>query len=62
MGYRALLKQYMAQLKALYGNDFVEVLAQSGRMSKREVGELRTIAAELQREAIRKRSSENECD
>ena len=56
MGYRALLKQYMEQLRSLYGDDFVEMLAQSGEMSKRDIGELRAIAAELQREAISKRS------
>ena len=58
MGYRALLKQYMAQLKALHGDDFVEILAQDNRLSKRDAGELRAIAAELKREALRDASSE----
>ena len=36
----------------MHGDDFVEKLEQGGRLSKRDMGELRSIAAEIQREAL----------
>ncbi len=50
MGYRGLLKRYMSELRALLGSDYVEDLGRRERVSKRELGELRSIAAELNRQ------------
>ena len=58
MGYRALLKQYMAQLKKLHGDDFIEKIEHTGRFSKRDLGELRAISAELHREALSKHDTD----
>lgn len=52
MGYRELLKSYMAQLRAVLGSDYVEELGKQTRLTKREIGELRTISAELTRESF----------
>jgi hypothetical protein len=52
MGYRELLKSYMAQLRAVLGSDYVEELGKKTRLTKREIGELRTISAELTRESF----------
>ena len=52
MGYRVLLKQYMKQLREIEGTDFVEQFAKRRTMSKRDLGELRSLAAELTREQL----------
>ena len=52
MGYRELLKRYMTELRAAFDSDYVEELASKERFSKRELGELRTISAELNRERV----------
>jgi len=52
MGYRVLLKRYMKQLRIELGNDYVETFAQSDALSKRDLGELRTLSAELTRETL----------
>lgn len=50
MGYRKLLKDYMSHIGAVLGSDLVELAALTQALSRRELGELRTIAAELKRE------------
>lgn len=51
MGYRLLLKRYMKGLRAMVGTDYVEDLAtRRTELSKRDIGELRSLAAELNRE------------
>ena len=50
MGYRTLLKTYMAHVESLAGSDLVEVASITNGMSRRDLGELRAVAAELQRE------------
>ena len=52
MGYRQLLKKYIAHVDALVGNDLIEVAALTNAMNKRDLGELRTLAAELQRDSF----------
>ena len=52
MGYRDLLKTYMAQLRVVLGSDYVEELGEQSRLTRRELGELRTISAELNRESF----------
>ena len=52
MGYRALLKSYIAHVNALIGNDLVEIAAITNAINKRDLGELRALAAELQRETF----------
>ena len=52
MGYRKLLKKYIAHVDALVGNDLIEVAALTNAMNKRDLGELRTLAAELQRDSF----------
>ncbi len=51
MGYRKLLKQYMHHLKDVTGSDLVELAALTNALTEREIGELRSIAAELRRES-----------
>lgn len=62
MGYRALLKHYIAQLRKLVGDDYIEEITHSDGLSRREIGELRTIAAELQREALLSESEQDDDD
>ena len=52
MGYRKLLKSYMHHVDAVLGADLVEVGAMTNALGKREIGELRAIAAELKRESF----------
>ncbi len=49
MGYRRLLKSYMHHVNAVLGTDLVELAAMTNALHKRDVGELRTVAAELKR-------------
>ena len=50
MGYRQLPKKYISHVRGVVGNDLVEVAAITNAVNKRELGELRTLAAELERE------------
>lgn len=50
MGYRALLKRYLLHVETLAGDTYIEADASEPVLSKRDLGELRTIAAELKRE------------
>lgn len=51
MGYRKLLKGYLAHVNDTIGSDLVELAAQKNAFKPRDLGELRSIAAELKREA-----------
>ncbi|MCR9259618.1 MAG: hypothetical protein NXH95_07835 [Pseudomonadaceae bacterium] len=50
MGYRKLLKGYLAHVNDTVGSDLVELAAQKDAFKPRDLGELRSIAAELKRE------------
>jgi len=52
MGYRRLLKDYMRHIESAIGSDFVELASLTNALGKREIGELRTLAAELRRESF----------
>ena len=52
MGYRRLLKSYMHHVNAVLDTDLVELAAMTNALNKRDVGELRAIAAELKRESF----------
>jgi len=52
MGYRKLLKDYMRHIEAAIGTDLVELATLTNAMGKRDIGELRAIAAELKRESF----------
>ena len=52
MGYRKLLKEYMAHVQGVTGSNLVELGALTHAIEKRELGELRTIAAEIKRESF----------
>lgn len=53
MGYRELLKKYIRFLEVHAGDNFIEAIpgAPEATLSDRDLGELRTIAAEIFREA-----------
>jgi hypothetical protein len=55
MGYRALLKNYIRHLKQVAGDHFINGPTPSEALSKRDLAELRLLAAELEREAARGR-------
>jgi hypothetical protein len=59
MGYRKLLKDYMRHIEAAIGTDLVELATLTNAMSKRDIGELRAIAAELKRESFSERPVHN---
>ena len=50
MGYRRLLKGYLAYTEQLLGVNLLASAAASGRFSKRDLGELSALTAELARE------------
>jgi hypothetical protein len=52
MGYRSLLKAYMAHVEAITSTNLVELAALTNAFNKRDLGELRTVAAELKRESF----------
>ncbi len=52
MGYRRLLKTYLAYVEQLLGTNLVEPAAASKAFSRRDLGELSAIAAELAREKL----------
>ena len=52
MGYRELLKKYMRHVNELVGDDLIEIAAITNAMRRRELGELRTLAAENERDVL----------
>ena len=59
MGYRRLLKDYMAHINSVVGSDLVELAGLTQAFSRRELGELRTIVAELKREGYAEHEPQN---
>ena len=53
MGYRALLKNYIRHLLRAAGDHHLDSAAELGALSKRDVAELRLLAAEVEREDTR---------
>ncbi len=51
MGYRELLKNYIRHLELIAGDNFIEQDSSEPVLNKRDLGELRTLAAEIQRDA-----------
>lgn len=54
MGYRALLKKYMRHVELIAGENYVDREAGESVLSNRDLGELRTLQAELRRSLSRK--------
>lgn len=52
MGYRRLLKNYLSYVEELLGTSLVEQAPASSAFSKRDLGELSAISAELAREKV----------
>lgn len=52
MGYRALLKKYIRHLEIVTGENYIEVAATEPVLSRREIGELQTLSAEINRDAF----------
>lgn len=57
MGYRSLLKIYMSYVEDVVGSNLVELAELTETFSQRELGELRTIAAETHREAFNEKET-----
>ena len=53
MGYRELLKTYIRHLELVAGDNFIEQESNEPVLNRRDLGELRTVAAELHRDAWR---------
>ena len=53
MGYRELLKNYIRHLELVAGDNFIEQDTNEPVLGKRDLGELRTLAAEIHRDAYR---------
>ncbi len=53
MGYRKLLKGYLAHVNDTIGSDLVELAVQKNAFKPRDLGELRSLAAELKREGCK---------
>jgi len=53
MGYRELIKNYIRHLELVAGDNFIERETNEPVLNKRDLGELRTLAAEIQRDAYR---------
>jgi hypothetical protein len=53
MGYRELLKSYIRHLELVTGDNFIEQEGSEPVLNKRDLGELRTLAAEIHRDAYR---------
>ena len=51
MGYRALLAAYMRHVEAVIGTSLVEIAGLTNALSVRQLGELRSIAAQVKRES-----------
>jgi len=50
MGYRALLKNYIRHLLRAAGDHYLDSAGDLGALSKRDMAELRLLAAEVERE------------
>jgi len=50
MGYRQLLKNYIRHLLRTAGDDYIDVAGESEVLSKRDLAELRLLAAEVERD------------
>lgn len=59
MGYRKLLKDYIAHVRDVTGSDLIELAYYAQVLSKRDIGELRAIAAELRRESHEYEENQN---
>ena len=59
MGYRRLLKSYLKHVEQLIGTSLVELSSASELFTKRDVGELNVLAAELAREQFRNRPTQD---
>lgn len=53
MGYRELLKTYIRHLELVAGDNFIEHPTREPVLSRRDLGELRTLAAEIHRDFYR---------
>jgi len=53
MGYRELIKKYIRHLELVAGDNFIEHETNEPVLNKRDLGELRTLAAEIHRDAYR---------
>jgi hypothetical protein len=53
MGYRELLKSYIRHLEVVAGDNFIEQQGNEPLLNKRDLGELRALAAEVQRNTYR---------
>lgn len=49
MGYRTLLKRYIQHVELAVGDNFIESEVAESELTTRDIGELRTLAAELRR-------------
>lgn len=54
MGYRALLKNYIRHLLHTAGEHYIGANAEGGPLTRRDVAELRLLAAEVEREDERR--------
>jgi hypothetical protein len=52
MGYRALLKRYIRHLELVAGDSYIEAPAREPVLTLRDLGELRTLSAEVSRDAF----------
>lgn len=55
MGYRALLKNYLRHVIRVTGSLHIDAAEAGGPLSKRDLAELRLLAAEVERETYRRR-------
>ncbi|MFU8815439.1 MAG: hypothetical protein ACNA7W_08830 [Pseudomonadales bacterium] len=53
MGYRELLKKYIRHLELVAGDNYIESHCAEPMLGKRDLGELRSLAAEVHRDAYR---------
>lgn len=53
MGYRELLKHYIRHLELVAGDNFIEREGNEPVLNRRDLGELRTLASEIHRDAYR---------
>jgi hypothetical protein len=60
MGYRALLKNYIRHLMRVAGTHFVDEQSNAEVLGRRELAELRLLAAEVEREEYRRKPPETE--
>jgi len=58
MGYRALLKNYIRHLMRAAGDHYLDCADDRSALSKRDVAELRLLAAEVERENNREERRE----